>query len=67
MAKDNEINCSNCGMRNPPSCYGTCEIYLRRKEREAAIKKAMQPSPAQQYGMDNAKRTLNRAAKKKRK
>lgn len=68
MSKNDEINCWNCGpLRNTPSCYSTCEHFRRRKERDAAIKKAMTPDAAAQYGIDHAKRSLNRAAKRKRK
>ena len=68
MIKNDEINCGNCGpLRNTPSCYSTCEHFARRKARDAAIKEAKRLDAAAQYGIDHAKSSLNRAAKRKRK
>lgn len=63
-----EIDCSNCGpLRNTPSCYATCEYYRRQKEKNAAIKKALSPAPADQYNIDGVRKHADRNAKKKRK
>lgn len=66
MSKD-VIDCKNCGTRNTPSCYATCEIYRREKEKREAKKKALAPSIASQYNIDSIRKNANKAAKRKRK
>ena len=66
MARETEINCGNCGQRNTPSCYGTCEHFARRKARDAAIKAARKVGAAEQYTIDYARRNADRIAKKRK-
>lgn len=61
------IDCSNCGIRNTPSCYASCEIRRKNEEIREAKKKALAPNVTSLYSIDNIRKNANKAAKRKRK